>query len=244
MNRTDIPLLPASDALPLFVVQQDAHLLFADKPAGMLAVPGRGPDKQDCLLSHLQAHDPAILLVHRLDQATSGLMVFARSPAVQKRLSVMFSSREIRKRYLATVHGYLQPERGTIDLPLMADWPQRPRQKVDLQHGKPSQTRWQRLDYDPVSDTSRVQLSPVTGRTHQLRVHMMAIGHPIVGDTLYGPPAVAQGASEGASEGVAGPGGSAGLADADKAPRMLLHAQALSLPHPVSGEWLEIVLRP
>ena len=232
-------MTPTSDALPPFTVQQDDYLLFADKPAGMLAVPGRGPDKQDCLLTRLQAHDPAILLVHRLDQATSGLMVFARSLPVQKRLSALFSGRELQKRYLATVHGKLQPHTGTVKLPLMADWPQRPRQKVDLQHGKPSQTDWEVLDYDPDTDTSRLQLSPVTGRTHQLRVHMMAIGHPIVGDTLYGPSATPTGAT-----GAVGMVGAGNSADADPAVRMLLHAHALSLPHPVTGEWLEVVLRP
>lgn len=197
-----------------WIRHQDAHLLIVDKPAGLLAVPGRGPDKQDCLLARLQSHMPEILLVHRLDQATSGLVVFARGTPVQSRLSALFRERATFKQYAAVVHGRLQPDCGTVDLPLMADWPQRPKQKVDTTLGKPSQTHWQVLSYDNVHNTTSVTLEPVTGRTHQLRVHMLAMGHPIVGDRLYGTD--------------------------DGAPRLYLHAQVLGFMHPVTAEWLQV----
>ncbi len=204
----------ATSAARAWLVHQDPHLLVVDKPAGLLAVPGRGPDKQDCLLHRLQALYPEVLVVHRLDQATSGLMVLARNPAVQRQLSALFRDRQVHKQYQATVHGRLQPTHGTVSLPLAADWPQRPRQKVDTVAGKPSETHWTVLAYDPGSHTSSVALEPVTGRTHQLRVHMLALGHPIVGDTLYGLP--------------------------DGAPRMQLHALALAFVHPVTGEALAV----
>ena len=188
--------------------------MVVDKPAGLLAVPGRGADKQDCLISRIQAILPDALIVHRLDQATSGLLVLARSPRVHADLSRMFRLRLIDKRYLATVHGHLAPAEGTVDLPLMADWPRRPCQKVDITHGKASQTHWRVLGYDAPQDTTEVELTPVTGRTHQLRVHMQAIGHPIVGDTLYGLD--------------------------DGAPRLALHARMLAFTHPCTGAPLVI----
>lgn len=209
------------------LVYQDEHLLIVNKPAGLLAVPGRGVDKQDCLISRVQVQWPQALVVHRLDQATSGLLVLALSAAVQKSLSALFQERHVSKRYIATVQGHLQPATGTVDLPLMADWPQRPRQKVDLA-GKPSQTHWEVLRYNTANDTTTVALHPVTGRTHQLRVHMLALGHPIVGDTLYGPQ----------------PSASAAAAEADRPPRMALHAQSLALMHPVTGQWLAIACEP
>lgn len=202
------------------LVYQDEHLLIVNKPAGLLAVPGRGADKQDCLISRVQVQWPQALVVHRLDQATSGLLVLALSAAVQKSLSALFQERHVSKRYIATVQGHLQPATGTVDLPLMADWPQRPRQKVDLA-GKPSQTHWEVLGYNTANDTTTALLHPVTGRTHQLRVHMLALGHPIVGDTLYGPQ---QGA--------------------DRPPRMALHAQRLAFTHPVTGQWLAVDCEP
>lgn len=214
MNLPAPPNAPSLLALVTRINYQDPHLLVINKPAGLLAVPGRGPDKQDCLLTRLQAVVPQALLVHRLDQATSGLMVFARSPAVQSQLSALFRDRLTLKRYAAVVHGHLQPDCGVATFPLMADWPRRPCQKVDLAAGKPSETRWTVLSYDAANDTSVVSLQPITGRTHQLRVHMLATGHPIVGDRLYGPD--------------------------DGAPRLYLHAQTLGLPHPLTGEWLEI----
>jgi tRNA pseudouridine32 synthase/23S rRNA pseudouridine746 synthase len=155
------------------------------------------------------------LVVHRLDMATSGLMLFARGVAVQRALSRAFAQREVHKRYVAVVHGVLDAEQGEIDLPLIADWPNRPLQKVDHEHGKPSLTRWRVIETD--ADRTRVELEPVTGRAHQLRVHLLAIGHPIIGDALYAPPGV--------------------LAGAD---RMLLHAAQLRFAHPVSGEPMTI----
>ncbi|MBI5891330.1 MAG: RNA pseudouridine synthase [Nitrosomonadales bacterium] len=193
------------------LVFQDAFLLVANKPAGLLAVPGRGEDKQDCLAARLQQTFPDALVVHRLDMATSGLMVFARGIAMQRRLSQMFREREVGKRYVAVVSGGLEQAAGEISLPLICDWPNRPRQKIDHALGKPSLTRYRLLGTE--SDVSRIELEPVTGRSHQLRVHMAAIGHPILGDALYG--------------------------DATSAPRLLLHACSLNFRHPASGEFLD-----
>ncbi len=195
----------------------DAHLLVADKPAGLLSVPGRGADKQDCLATRVQALHPDALVVHRLDQATSGLLLFARGPAVQRALSAAFEQRRVHKRYEAVVAGRPPgPEGadgwGTIDLPLGADWPNRPRQQVDPVHGRPSRTRWRVLGPGPRPGTTRLELEPVTGRAHQLRVHLLALGCPIVGDALYAPPAVVA-----------------------AAPRLLLHARELALAHPADG---------
>ena len=190
----------------------DAALVAVDKPAGMLAVPGRGDDKQDCASMRVQQMFADALIVHRLDMATSGVLLMARGIDVQRRLGHAFAQRAVHKRYIAVVHGRVDEEQGEIDLPLSADWPQRPRQKVDREGGKPSLTRYRTLARDPVAGTSRLALEPVTGRSHQLRVHLLALGHPIVGDTLYGPP--------------------------DAADRLMLHACELSLPHPVGGEVL------
>lgn len=187
----------------------DAALIVAAKPAGLLSVPGRGKDKQDCLAARVQAVYPDALVVHRLDMATSGLMVFARGTAAQRRLGDAFARREVDKRYVAIAAGRMTSTEGKIDLPLMADWPNRPRQQVDRLHGKPSLTRFQVLGHDAATNTTRVELEPVTGRSHQLRVHLCAVGHPIAGDALYAPPEV--------------------LA---LAPRLMLHAQSLVLPHP------------
>ena len=199
---------------PLRIVHADAHLVVADKPAGLLCVPGRGQDKQDCLAARVQAVYADARVVHRLDMATSGLCVFARGPQVQRQLSIAFAAREVNKRYVAVVAGELPQNAtwGEIDLPLRVDWPNRPRQIVDRAHGKPSLTRWRVIGPGPLPGTSRVELEPVTGRSHQLRVHLLAIGHPIVGDTLY----------------------AAGLRPA--APRLLLHAAGLELVHPGTAE--------
>ena len=195
------------------LIHLDADLLVADKPTGLLAVPGRGPDKQDCLVARIQAEFPDALTVHRLDMATSGLILFARGPQMQRALSLLFQQRLVAKRYVALVAGRIAPEAGEIDLPLIADWPNRPRQKVDRDVGKPSLTRYRLLDYDEARDTSRVELEPVTGRSHQLRVHLLAIGHPIVGDALYG-------------------GREAG--------RLMLHACMLGFAHPRDGRSLAL----
>jgi tRNA pseudouridine32 synthase/23S rRNA pseudouridine746 synthase len=193
---------------PFELIYQDDSLLVVNKPAGLLAVPGRGKDKQDCLSARLQQTFPDALVVHRLDMATSGLMVFARRAGMQRRLSQMFQEREVSKRYLAIVSGMLEQEVGEINLPLISDWPNRPKQMVDHTLGKPSLTRYRLLGME--NGNSRVELEPVTGRTHQLRVHLAAIGHPILGDALYG--------------------------DASSMPRLLLHACSLSFNHPVSSE--------
>jgi len=191
-----------------------------NKPAGLLAVPGRGADKQDCLATRIQQEFPDALVVHRLDMATSGLMLFARGAEMQRRLSQMFRAREVQKRYVAVVVGKLEPATGEVNLPIVADWPNRPLRKIDVESGKPSLTRFRLLARDVVSDTSRVELEPVTGRTHQLRVHMAAIGHPIPGDSLYG-----------------------GMAGASPE-RLLLHASRLSFVHPISGEPLTFLSEP
>ncbi len=195
------------------LIYQDASLLVACKAAGLLAVPGRGVDKQDCLSARIQQNFPDALVVHRLDMATSGLIVFARGTEIQRRLSQMFRDHEIAKRYVAVVSGRMESATGEVNLPIVADWPNRPLRKIDANLGKPSLTRYHVLSHD--ADTTRVELEPVTGRTHQLRVHMAAIGHPILGDALYG--------------------------DTACAPRLLLHACSLSFTHPLSGEPLNFL---
>ena len=194
----------------------DDTLLVVDKPGGLLAVPGRGADRQDCLAARVQARYPDALIVHRLDMATSGLMVMARGPAAQRALSMAFAARAVKKRYIALVAGRLEapPEGwGLIDLPLVGDWPNRPRQVVDYQLGKPSLTRWRVLGHDETGAWTRVELEPVTGRSHQLRIHLRERGHPILGDTLYAPLEV---------QALSG--------------RLLLHAWSLGFVHPVTGD--------
>lgn len=161
------------------------ELLLINKPSGLLSVPGRGPDKQDCAIHRVQQQFPEALVVHRLDMATSGLLLLARGTAMQRALSMAFEARRIHKRYEALLAGEMAgPDEGEVDLPLITDWPNRPRQKVDHLIGKPSLTRY-RIQSRSAGQT-RVELEPLTGRTHQLRVHMLALGHPIIGDELYG----------------------------------------------------------
>lgn len=188
------------------LVHVDAELIVINKPGGLLSVPGRGPDKQDCAIARVQALYPEALTVHRLDMATSGLLLMARGPEQQRLLSAEFRERQVRKRYEAVLAARLDGVEGEwreIDLPLWPDWPNRPRQKIDHELGKPSLTRWRILTHGAAS--TRVELEPVTGRTHQLRVHMLALGTPIVGDALYGP-------------------------DPGEDQRLLLHASVLELP--------------
>ena len=199
----------------------DAACIVVVKPAGLPAVPGRGEHLQDCMAARVQAQFADALVVHRLDMATSGLMLFARGAFAQRTLSRAFEKRVVHKRYVAVVHGCIEPPDGEIDLPLRADWPNRPRQMVDTVHGKPSLTRYRVLAHDPLANTSRVMLEPVTGRTHQLRVHLLAIGHPILGDALYAPVAV---------QALAG--------------RLLLHAESLTFVHPVNGQTLCVSSEP
>lgn len=198
----------------------DDWLVVAEKPAGLLSVAGRGPAGEDCLHARVRRQWPDALVVHRLDMATSGLMMFARSPEAQRTLSRAFASREVDKRYVAVVAGVPRPRDpdadgwSVIDLPLAADWPARPRQKVDAAHGRPSLTRWRAIADapGPWGAGTLLELVPVTGRSHQLRVHLAAIGHPVVGDALYAPQPLAGAAS-----------------------RLLLHAERLSLRHPGDG---------
>lgn len=200
---------------PLYV---DDTLLVFDKPSGLLAVPGRGADRQDSLSARVQARYPDALIVHRLDMSTSGLMAMARGPAAQRELNKAFATREVTKRYIAVVAGRLEalPEDwGMIDLPIIVDWPNRPLRVVDPVHGKPSLTRWRVLGAGPAGVGTRVELEPVTGRSHQLRVHLRELGHPILGDALYAPPGVQA-----------------------QAPRLLLHAWSLRFSHPLTREAL------
>jgi len=229
------------------LIYRDGALLVANKPAGLLAVPGRGADKQDCLSARIQKKYPDALIVHRLDMATSGLIVFALGVEMQRKLSRLFHDRKVSKRYVAVVEGRMD-EAGEIDLPLLADWPNRPKQKVDHASGKHSLTRYRVLGHEhypsalrPCSrhaslpslpstslryaqderdaqgergyEVTRLELEPVTGRTHQLRVHLAASGHPIVGDALYG---------------------------GRTAERLMLHASTLNFVHPLNEQLLEL----
>lgn len=198
---------------PFELLYQDDALLVLNKPAGLLSVPGRGEDKQDSLSSRVQAAYPEALTVHRLDMSTSGVMLMARGPSIQRYLHRLFEQREVRKKYIAVVEGRLEPEHGEIDLPLIRDWPNRPRQKVDHEQGKPSLTRYRLLKYNAGADTSRVELEPITGRSHQLRVHLQSLGHTILGDLLYGSELVQA-----------------------RAARLLLHAESICFQHPLSGD--------
>ena len=204
------------------VLYNDDELLVVNKPSGLLSVPGKGPDKQNCLWTRLQAQHPGVLVVHRLDQATSGLMVFALNPATQRALSMAFEARQVDKQYLAWVEGVLPVSEDwqTIDLPILLDWPNRPVHIIDPS-GKPSITRWRCVQQHATLPGSLLALQPQTGRTHQLRVHLKAIGHPIWGDALYAPPEV--------------------LA---RAPRLLLHAQSLALQHPVTRQAMRWTCEP
>ncbi|MDD5181461.1 MAG: RluA family pseudouridine synthase [Gallionellaceae bacterium] len=201
----------------LDLIYRDESLLVVNKPAGLLAVPGRGVDKQDNMASRVQSEFPDALIVHRLDMATSGLLVLARGMAMHRHLSRLFRERLVKKRYAAVVTGKVEPSAGEIDLPLIGDWPNRPKQKVDSSIGKPSLTRYRLLAYDAHTNTSRLELEPITGRTHQLRVHMAAIGRPIAGDALYG---------------------------GQEAERLMLHACSLGFAHPLSGEMLGFSCEP
>jgi tRNA pseudouridine32 synthase / 23S rRNA pseudouridine746 synthase len=204
----------------LDLVYCDESLVVANKPAGLLSVPGRGMDKTDSLTTRVQNEFPDALSVHRLDMSTSGLLVFARGEEMHRRLSHLFRERGVKKSYIALLAGRIEITAGEVDLPLGSDWPNRPRQQVDFEIGKPSLTRYRVLAHDTVTGTSRVELEPVTGRTHQLRVHMAAIGHPILGDVLYGG-AVGNGAG-----------------------RLLLHARSLSFAHPLSQNLLTLICEP
>ncbi|MHA6265655.1 RluA family pseudouridine synthase [Aliiroseovarius sp. CAU 1755] len=197
---------------PLVIIHQDHELLLVDKPAGLLSVPGKGEHLADCLIARIQAVFADALLVHRLDRDTSGIMVFAMTPHAQRHLGLQFEKRQIKKAYVARVWGRVAEREGTVDLPLIVDWPNRPKQHVDFENGKQAITDWKVLKYEDTA--TRVRLFPQTGRSHQLRVHMKELGHPILGDPFYAD----------------GP--------ARDAPRLMLHAESLRLRHPDGGKGL------
>ena len=201
------PYDPPQD--PLEILHEDSHIVVVNKPSGLLSVPGRGAHLADCLLTRVQAAFPDALLVHRLDRDTSGVMVFALTPHAQRNISMQFEKRSTKKTYIARVFGQLQPKTGTVDLPLIVDWPNRPLQKVCHETGKPAITDWRVLKQ--TDSETLVRLTPKTGRSHQLRVHMLALGHPILGDPLYATDAA--------------------LAH----PRLMLHSEELRLLHPDGG---------
>ncbi|MBE1290028.1 MAG: RluA family pseudouridine synthase [Rhodobacteraceae bacterium] len=194
---------------PLELIHEDHELLVVNKPAGLLSVPGKGEHLKDCLITRLQAAFPEALLVHRLDMDTSGVIVFARTPAAQRHLGLQFEKRMMKKSYLALVWGQVDGKEGVIDLPLIVDWPNRPLQKVCHETGRAAVTEWKVLRHDETS--TRMRLFPQTGRSHQLRIHMRELGHPILGDPFY----------------ATGP--------ARDFPRLMLHAETLRLRHPDGG---------
>lgn len=200
----------------LSILYEDDDLLILDKPSGLLSVPGKDPALFDSLQSRVLARTPGAGTVHRLDKDTSGVIVMAKSKWIHGRLGIQFEKRIIRKRYIARVSGTVAGESGEIDLPLATDWERKPRQRVDFERGRPSRTLWRVLERG--GEDTRLALEPVTGRTHQLRVHLLAIGHPILGDPFY-----AEGAALAA------------------APRLLLHAEMLGFIHPGTGEPMDFV---
>ncbi len=202
---------------PLEIVHDDHEVLVVGKPSGLLSVPGKGEHLSDCLLSRVQAAFPHALLVHRLDRDTSGVMVFALSPHAQRHLGLQFEKRQIKKTYVARVAGRVEEKTGVIDLPLIVDWPNRPKQMVDHQNGKPAVTEWRRVRAG--EDESRLRLFPKTGRSHQLRVHCLAIGHPILGDPFY----------------ANGP--------ARDHPRLMLHSESIRFRHPDGGQHMSFSLK-
>ena len=212
MNTPHIYQPPAHKGLD--IIYLDDYMLIVNKPAGLLTVPGKGADKQDSLVSRVQLEFPEALIVHRLDMATSGLLILARNKTIQGKLGTMFQRKQIIKQYTAIVSGHMKIKQGTVNLPLITDWPNRPKQKVDFEMGKPSVTQYKVISHNP-DNTTWVELIPITGRTHQLRVHMQSLGHPIVGDKLYG------------------------LQEKAQVGRLLLHATFLKLKHPESGKTIE-----
>ena len=195
----------------LVVLYQDEHIMVVNKPSGLLSVPGRQEEHRDSIMTRIQRDYPAAEAVHRRDMATSGVIAVALTKAAERELKRQFREREPKKQYLARVWGHPAQEKGLVDLPLICDWPNRPKQKGCFETGKPAQTEYEVLEYAP-DNTARVLLKPITGRSHQLRVHMLALGHPILGDRFYATP-----------EALA------------MAPRLLLHAQTLTITHPAFG---------
>lgn len=213
MSEPNFPLIKPG----LDILYQDSDLLILNKPAGLLTVPGKGPDKQDCLINRAIKLNPNARVVHRLDQGTSGIVMIPLNYITLRTLTKQFEDRGIHKHYVAIVAGLVAQDQGEIQLPLICDWPNRPLQKVCYESGKPAHTRYRVLARDEDKKTTRVLLEPVSGRTHQLRVHMLNLGHSIVGDQLYAPEDVRA-----------------------MAPRLLLHARHIHLRHPISGESLAV----
>lgn len=195
----------------LVILYQDEHIMVVNKPSGLLSVPGRLEEHKDSVMTRIQRDFPQAESVHRLDMATSGVIVVALNKAAERELKRQFREREPKKQYVARVWGHPQPAEGLVDLPLICDWPNRPKQKVCYETGKAAQTEYEVLEYAE-DNTARVRLKPITGRSHQLRVHMLALGHPILGDRFYATP-----------EALA------------MAPRLLLHAETLTITHPAYG---------
>lgn len=211
------PFVPPRCLLPPRIVLADEHLIVIDKASGLLSVPGRDINNRDCVVSRLQENYGQILVVHRLDFDTSGLLVLARDAKTQSEISKQFQARTVEKIYEALVWGIVENDEGEINLPLALDWPNRPLHKVDFDTGKPSLTHYRVLERDAEKNTTRLALFPVTGRSHQLRVHLLAIGHPILGCPLYAP--------------------AEALRAAD---RLTLHARLLEFTHPMTGARLRL----
>ena len=202
---------------PLNILHDDHQVLLVDKPSGLLSVPGKGEHLADCLIARVQAVFPMALLVHRLDRDTSGVMIFALTPHAQRHLGLQFENRQTKKTYVARVWGEMSEKSGTVDLPLIVDWPNRPLQMVDHENGRPAQTDWRVMRVK--NGETRVKLMPRTGRSHQLRVHMLALGHPILGDPFY----------------AEGP--------ARDYPRLMLHSETLQFRHPDGGQGMRITAK-
>ncbi len=199
---------------PLVILHHDHQVLLVDKPSGLLSVPGKGEDLTDCLIARVQRVFPDALLVHRLDRDTSGVMIFAMTPHAQRHLGLQFENRQTKKTYVARVWGEMADKTGTVDLPLIVDWPNRPLQMVDHENGRSAVTDWRVVRVG--GNETRVRLMPKTGRSHQLRVHMLALGHPILGDPFY----------------ATGP--------ARDHPRLMLHSETLQFRHPDGGQGMRI----
>jgi len=199
---------------PLVILHHDHQVILVDKPSGLLSVPGKGEDLTDCLIARIRAVFPEVLLVHRLDRDTSGVMIFALTPHAQRHLGLQFENRQTKKTYVARVWGEMAEREGTVDLPIIVDWPNRPLQMIDPVNGRPAQTDWRVVRAG--DGETRVRLMPRTGRSHQLRVHMLALGHPILGDPFY-----AKGAAR-------------------DYPRLMLHSETLQFRHPDGGKGMRI----
>jgi len=206
------PYAPPQD--PLVILHDDHEVVLVDKPTGLLSVPGKGEDLADCLMTRVQRVFPTALLVHRLDRDTSGVMIFALTPQAQRHLGWQFEERATKKVYVARLWGEMEGKEGTVDLPLCVDWPNRPKQHVDFENGKPAVTDWRVVKR--AAGETRVRLMPRTGRSHQLRVHMAEIGHPILGDPFY-------------ASGAAG-----------EFPRLMLHSESLQFRHPDGGRPMKV----